>query len=132
MLAEVLVIKLVEALILGWTVMLMLKLEVVEGVELKVVYEVGFGNGNSVDKIFKYVRYGVNVGVGDSVGWGVDIIVGNGIDIADGIIFGFMTNLRLVLFITPLKVWMVENLWVNFYTNNLNKIVEPYLTYLRP
>ena len=72
------------------------------------------------------------MGVGDSVGWGVDIIVGNGIDIADGIIFGFMTNLRLVLFITPLKVWMVENLWVNFYTNNLNKIVEPYLTYLRP
>ena len=67
-LIEVLVIKLVEALILGWTVMLMLKLEVVEGVELKVVYEVGFGNGNSVDKIFKYVRYGVNVGVGDSVG----------------------------------------------------------------
>ena len=60
--------------------MLMLKLEVVEGVELKVVYEVGFGNGNSVDKIFKYVRYGVNVGVGDSVGWGVDRGVSAGFD----------------------------------------------------
>ena len=50
--------------------MLMLKLEVFfrEVVGLKVVDEVGFWNGNSVDKSFKCVRCGVIVGVCDSVG----------------------------------------------------------------
>ena len=40
------------------------------------------GYGNSVDKNVKVVRGGVIMVVGNSVGWGVDQGVGNGVDIA--------------------------------------------------
>ena len=54
-------------------------------VELKVVDGVGYGDDNIVDKVFKYFKVGVSVGVGDSVGWGVDKFVS--VDIVDGITF---------------------------------------------
>ena len=79
--------KLVEVKLEGYTEMLAMKLEV--GMFKKDKLFIGYWFCSWYGRSFnKCVRGGVGVGVGGSIGWGVDICVGFVFGGADGIIFG--------------------------------------------
>ena len=43
----------------------------------------------------------------------------------------FSGSIIWVLLINPLMVQMLENIWVNFYKNHLNTMMEIYFIYVR-